>query len=238
MTMSGQSTKTRKPRHPRITYVGKRSDLTVWLVDGSYVRKNIDEEFSNFGHHYTFTEIPKGELWLDSETDADEQKFYIGHMLVEYHLREKGVDSETARQRANAHERRFRIKAGDLRKVKRGKLVPQPDAVHDRLWKTLSNGVKVWFVKGRLVRSVYDIEFTEGGHEHVYEFVPHNEVWIDNDVHQDEQGFVLLHELHERNLMADGSDYDSAHAEASRIERYYRNHPAELHEALTKEGWE
>ena len=98
--------------------------------------------------------------------------------------------------------------------------------------------MKVWFVKGRLVRSVYDIEFTEGGHEHVYEFIPRDEVWIDNDVHQDEQGYVLFHELHERNLMANGQNYDTAHEESSRLERYYRNHPAGLHEALTKEGWE
>src|SRR5438105_15663876 len=138
----------KKPRHPRVKYLGKRGDLAVWLVDGSYVRKNIDEEFSNFGHHYTFTEIPKRELWLDSETDPDEQKFYIGHLRVEYHLREKGIDDDAARKRANAHERRMRLRAGDLRKVKRGKLVPQPDAVHDRLWKALGNGVKVWFVKG------------------------------------------------------------------------------------------
>src|SRR2546423_8816555 len=103
-----------KLRQPREKYLGKRADLTVWLVDGAYVRKNLDEEFSNFGHHYTFDEIPKGELWMDAETQPDEQKFYIGHMLVEYGLRAKGVDSETARARANAHERRQRIRAGDL----------------------------------------------------------------------------------------------------------------------------
>ena len=218
-------------REPRLKKLGTRNGLTILLVDGAYVRKNLDEEFSNFGHHYTFDQIPRGELWLDIETDPDEQKFYIGHMLVEYRAREKGVDSETARQRANA-------RAGDLRKVKRGKELPQPAAVHDRLWKVLPDGLQVWFVKGRLVRSVYDIEFTEGGHEHVYEYVPHNELWIDNDIHQEEQGFVVFHELHERNLMAKGWKYDDAHEEASRRERYYRNHPAELHEALTKEGWE
>ena len=225
-------------REPRLKKLGTRNGLTILLVDGAYVRKNLDEEFSNFGHHYTFDEIPRGELWIDTETDPDEQKFYIGHMLVEYRAREKGVDAETARQRANAHERKQRIRAGDLRKVKRGKELPQPAAVHDRLWKVLPDGLQVWFVKGRLVRSVYDIEFTEGGHEHVYEYVPHNELWIDNDIHQEEQGFVVFHELHERNLMAKGWKYDDAHAEASRRERYYRNHPAELHEALTKEGWE
>jgi hypothetical protein len=228
----------RKPRHPRTKYLGTRNGLTAWLVDGSWVRKNIDEEFSNFGHHYTYDEIPKGELWLDAECDPDERKFYLGHMRVEYHLREKGVDDETARNKANAHERKLRLQAGDLRRVKQGRELPQPHAVHDRLWKTLGNGVKVWFVKGRLVRSVYDIEFTEGGHEHVYEFVPRDEVWIDNDIHPDEQGFVLFHELHERALMAKGKDYDTAHEESSRLERYYRIHPAELHDALKKEGWE
>jgi hypothetical protein len=93
-------------------------------------------------------------------------------------------------------------------------------------------------VNGRLVRSAFDIEFTEGGHEHVYEYVPRGEVWIDDDIHDDELGFVLFHELHERNAMAKGVDYDTAHEEASRLERHYREHPAELHEALAAEGWE
>src|SRR2546423_5942541 len=105
-------TKHRRP--PYVRCLERRGPLAVWLVDGSYVRKNVDEEFSNFGHHYTFSEIPKGELWLDRESDPDEQRFYVGHMLVEYHLREKGVDEETARKRANAHERRQRVRAGDL----------------------------------------------------------------------------------------------------------------------------
>src|SRR6266498_4830646 len=73
-----QKTPAQKPREPRVKRVGSRNGLTVWLVDGSWVRKNIDEEFSNFGHHYTYDEIPKGELWLDDETDPDERKFYVG----------------------------------------------------------------------------------------------------------------------------------------------------------------
>src|SRR5205823_4199696 len=50
----------RQIRHPRVKYLGRRGGLSAWIVDGSYVRKNIDEEFSNFGHHYSFNEIPKG----------------------------------------------------------------------------------------------------------------------------------------------------------------------------------
>jgi len=175
---------------------------------------------------------------MDQETDPDEQNFYIHHMQIEYRLMAKGTDEDTAREKANESERKERIKAGDLKKVKKGKNLPQPDAVHSRLWKALSNGVKVWFVKGRLVRSVFDIEFTEGGHEHVYEFIPQNEVWIDDDIHQDELAFILFHELHERNLMANGMNYDHAHEESSKKEHYYRDHPAELHAALIEEGWE
>jgi hypothetical protein len=111
--------------------------VSVWLVDGAYVRKNLDGEFSNCGHHYSCSVIPDN----------------------------------------------MRLKAGDVCKLNQGKKTPRAKLVHARLWKALGNGVHVWFVKGRLVRSMYDVEFTEGGHDYVYEFVPPNEVWIDDDVH-------------------------------------------------------
>ena len=88
------------------------------------------------------------------------------------------------------------------------------------------------------MRSGFDVEFTTGGHDHVYEYVPEDEVWIDNDVSEAERGFVLLHELYEQNLMGSGWDYDHAHAEANRIEFYCRNNPGELHMKLAQAGWE
>ena len=228
----------RKRRLPYVRRLERRGPLDVWLVDGSYVRKNIDEEFSNFGHHWSFSEIPEREIWLDHESDPDELKFFIRHAVLERRLMRQGKDYDAARRKANREERKMRASSGDLRKVTDGKSLPRAERVHERLWKKLPNGVSVWFVKGRLVRSVFDVEFTEGGHEHVYEYVPRGEVWIDDDIHDDELGFVLFHELHERNLMAKGMDYDAAHEESSRLERYYREHPAELHQALADEGWE
>jgi hypothetical protein len=225
-------------RSPYLRRLERRGPLSIWLVDGAEVRKNIDIEFSNFGSHYTIDEIPQNEIWLDAETDQDEQRFFIRHALTERKLLKAGKDAEVARKTANHEERRMRVAAGDLRKVSRGHALPDANAVRREIWKTLPSGVLVWFVKGRLVRSVYDIEFTEGGHEHVYEYIPRGEVWIDDDIHEDERGFVLFHELHERNLMADGMDYDTAHAESSKLELHYRNHPDQLHEALAAEGWE
>jgi hypothetical protein len=127
---------------------------------------------------------------------------------------------------------------GYIRKVThQGKELPDASTVHEHLWKKLENGVSVWIVNGRLVRSAFDIDFTAGGHDHVYEFVPEGEVWIDDAIQEKERGFVLLHELHERNRMAEGLPYIKAHTESSRLKFRCRHHPDELHDALTTEGW-
>ena len=126
----------------------------------------------------------------------------------------------------------------DVGRLTRGGNPPDPARVHVRLWKHLTSGVSVWIVDGRLVRSVFDVDFTEGGHDHVYGFVPANEVWIDNDLAFAERPYVLLHELHERNLMAGGWDYGRAHEDSSRLEYRCRHNPGELRPALAKEGWE
>ncbi len=208
------------------------------MVDGTYVRTYLDEEFTNYGHHYSFDCIPANEFWLDKEAQPDEQGFFIDHLLMEHKLMAKGVPYDEALEAADKAEMAERKKAGDVKKLTKGGSLPDPRQVHQRLWKTLESGVVVWIVDGRLVRSVFDVDFTEGGHDHVYEFVPENEVWIDNDLEEAERPYVLLHELHERNLMSKGWTYSNAHEDSSQLEYHCRHHPNELHSALAKEGWE
>jgi hypothetical protein len=227
-----------KLKAPYIKKLKQRGRLSIWIVDGAYVRTNKDEEWDNYGHHYTFKFIPRDEIWLDQQADPDEQKFYVTHCLVERRLMMQGKDEDTARKEANKAERAARRRAGDVKKLTQGHELPDPEKVHVRLWKKLENDVSVWIVNGRLVRSVFDIDFTQGGHEHVYEFIPRNELWIDDDVTDAERAYVLLHELHERNIMEKGTDYERAHAESSKLELYHRKHPDKLHEALANEGWE
>ena len=180
----------------------------------------------------------KDELWIDQATNTDDQRFFIDNMLVMNRLIAKGVPVRKALAAAELEERRERRRAGDLSRVTdHGKKMPEGKDVHIQLWKKLENGISVWIVDGRLVRSLFDIEFTEGGHDHVYEFVPPNEIWIDNDLEEEERPYVLVHELHERNLMAKGWTYNKAHADSSRLEYHCRHHPDELHDALVKEGW-
>jgi hypothetical protein len=228
-----------KLKLPYLEKIDERGKLKVWIVDGSYIRGHIDEEFTNFGQHYSFPYIPENELWIEKETHDDERRFFIDHLLVEHRLMEKGVSYDNALVEADKVERRERRRAGDVRRLTHhGKDLPDGREVHQRLWKKLEKGISVWIVNGRLVRSVFDIDFTEGGHDYVYEFVPEKEVWIDDDIEEKERGYVLLHELHERNRMASGWPYNKAHAESSHIEYRCRHHPDELHEALAAEGWE
>ncbi len=223
---------------PYLKNVGQRGKIAIWVVDGTYVRTHLDEEFSNFGQHFVFDCIPENEFWLDREAKEDEQKFFIDHLLVEHTLMSKGVPYDDALEAADKTETAERKRSGDVHKLTKGGNLPDPAKVHVSLWKKLTSGVSVWIVDGRLVRSVFDIDFTEGGHDHVYEFVPTNEVWIDNDLEAAERPYVLLHELHERNLMAKGWTYDKAHEDSSKIEYHYRHNPEELHAALAEEGWE
>jgi hypothetical protein len=215
-----------------------RGDFQVWIVDGAYIRGHMDEEFTNFGQHYRYPYIPDKEFWIDKEAEHDERSFFIDHLLVEYNLMSKGASYADAITKADQVERKERRRAGDIRKLTTpGGGLPDASKVHESLWKKLENGISVWIVNGRLVRSVFDIDFTAGGHDHVYEFVPTGEVWIDDAIEEKERGFVLLHELHERNRMSTGIPYSQAHNESSRLEFHCRHHPDELHDALAAEGW-
>jgi hypothetical protein len=226
------------PKSPYLEKIERRGKFDIWIVDGTAIRGHKDEEFTNFGQHLRYPYIPENEFWLDREAAQDERRFFIEHLLVEHRLMARGMDYDAALEIADRAERKERRRAGDLRILTHGgKTLPDSHNVHDHLWKKLESGLSVWIVNGRLVRSAFDIDFTEGGHDLVYEFVPSNEVWIDDDIEETERPYVLLHELHERNLMAKGMPYFKAHDDSSRLEYHCRRHSDELHDALAKEGW-
>jgi len=222
---------------PYVEETESRGRIRVWLVDGVYIRARIDEEFTNFGQHYRFRYVPENEFWIDRGASLGEQRIYIDHLLVEHRLMEKGLSYSDALDAADRAEMAERKRKGYARGIVRSGTLPDVSRVHVRLWKKLETGVSVWIVDGRLVRSAFDVDFVEGGHDYVYEFVPFDEVWIDDTVEEGERPYVLLHELHERNLMVKGWDYDRAHNDASKIEYHCRHNPEELHTALVNENW-
>jgi hypothetical protein len=218
--------------------LGKFSGFKVWIVDGKYIRDNIEEEFTNYGEHKMFIFIPEDEFWIDKERNPGEEKYFIDSMLVINRLMSKGISYRKALGVADRIEKRERSKSGLMKKElkikkSKGNILK---TVYKSLIKEYSNGkIKIWVINGELVRDLFFIDFTEGGHDKVYNFIPENEVWIDDDLDLAERKFVILHELHERNLMSRGKDYDHAHNSSSKIEYYCRRHPKKLDRHLRKE---
>lgn len=225
-------------KKPYIKKYGKVSNFIVWIVDGKYIRRDMDEEFTNFGQHYQFNFIPKNEFWIDKEHAEGEERYYIDEML----LMERFLSAGTSRKKAveatdkkiKSERAKSELMMAELEKMKHHENVLED--VHKKLLKEYCRGdVKVWIVNGEIVRDLFFLDFTEGGHDKVYHFIPEGEVWLDDDVIPEERKFVLLHEMHERNLMARGMNYNSAHESASKIEYYCRLHPEKVDGKLKEE---
>ncbi len=209
--------------------------VSVWVVDGVYIRTHIDIEFDNYGQWWDFTYIPKNEGWLDRETEPDEWSFFLTRMEMERRLLRQHVAQQLVWPRARRAEQALRN--CDLRELDNGGR-RDPKRAHRKPWKKLRSGVSVWIVSGRLVRSGFDLDFTAGGHDLVYpRYVPRGEVWIDDDTAEGERPFVLIHELRERELMKKGRSYPAAHASANRFESACRRGLMDLEEALETVGW-
>ena len=190
-------------KQPYLKKIGMFSGFDVWIVDGEYIRTNIDEEFTNFGQHLRFKFIPKSEFWIDKEFSKGETEYFVNHMLIEWHLMHAGRSYDHAIGVADKNEITERKKSELMMKVTSESEWKHKEVPKEIYKKRIKNYEypKIWIISGELVRDLYFIDFTEGGHHFVYDFVPFHEVWLDDDLNHDEIKFVLLHELHERYLM-------------------------------------
>lgn len=220
-----------------IKKIGSRGKIIIWLVDGNKIRRDLDIEFTNFGQHFRFPFIPEYEFWLDKEAVPNERRFFIEHLLTEWRLMKDNLSYFEASEVANKKELSEREKAGDLKKVtdENGQLLI--NKLRCRFLKKVNDKISIWLVFGRLVRSVFHVEFTEGGHDLVYKYIPKNEVWLDNDLLFQERPYVILHELYERSLMEKGIGYDEAHDKANEIEWQSRHDGKKLKENLALLGF-
>jgi len=226
---------------PYLKKYGEVDEFIVWIVDGFYIRQNIDIDFNNFGQHCRFKYIPKNEFWLDRQTEsnAGEEKYFIEHLLVEHKLMAAGKDYNDALDEGNQAEMEIRGKDQRVKKLKERLKTDRNfvlQKIRQKLLPEYSNEkIRTFVVDSFLVRSLFYIDWVAGGHDKIYPaFIPTNELWIDNDLVDEERRFVILHELHERRLMSFDNDYEKAHASALKIENHCHKNPAEL-EAKIKE---
>ncbi len=225
---------------PYLEKYGEASGITVWIVDGYYIRQHIDINFNNFGQHYRFNFIPKDEFWLDRQAHPGEERYYIEHLLAEHKLMAEGMDYNDAIDEGDKVEMELRNEDPRVKRLKELLKTDRPEVLKEvrlELLKDYTNAVvKTCVVDSFLVRSLFYVDWVAGGHDKVYPaFVPANEVWLDNDIVDEERKFVLLHELHERFWMSQGWEYDKAHNSALEVEAYCHKHPAELENNIQEE---
>jgi len=189
-------------------------NIKIYEVDGEDIRTNLEPNFNNFACNVDFDIIPEDELWLDVEMDPGEVKFYITRMLAKKRMVDIGYDKDDADDISNFIELSERQKSNKYKEYKNGNITKELKL------KVLSNykDVTIYLVDGELVRDFFYEDFTEGGHHFVYPWIPEKEVWVDDDLKEEEIPAVVFHELFERLMMVDGETYDKAHIEALRFE--------------------
>ena len=214
----------------------------VWMVDGAYVRKHMDPDFSNCAHGYKAAYIPREEIWLDWVTAPEQEvHFFLYGLLIEIELLKSGVPMPQAIDIAAGEERRERAEAKQLPRPKQSDLTDTTDigARIRKLGRAVLDGreVVVWAVSGERVRDRRDPTFWSGAHYLIDYYVPEPEVWVEDGMPRLETMLTTYHELRECRRMMHGAEYDVAHAEAAAAEMVYRQSPELLPAALRALGF-
>ena len=95
---------------PRLRLLGRGEGLLVYLVDGEYVRNELDIDFVNGGNGAVYSHyIPLDEIWIDDAQRSLDRTATALHELVERDLMlHHGRSYDSAHDLANMYERSFR----------------------------------------------------------------------------------------------------------------------------------
>jgi hypothetical protein len=230
------------PNHNKDPYLTKLDQVgphEVWLVDGGFVRKNYEEEFTNYGEERDPMfrgKIPRDEFWIEVGSSPDEFQFFIDKMLAESYFLSKLMPHIKAERESMKIEKASRERA----RRDRAPYIKGRENVHvgELQYPNLkTKGIKIFLVDGKRVRDGFDNYFAHGGHCLVYQdYVPDGEIWIDATAPKNEHDFLLIHELNEYNMMSEGKSYEKAHPIASKIEYACRWSPQEKEKQMIELG--
>ncbi len=70
--------------------VGERDGISVWIVDGYLVRKNVYPDFGFSGNDLAYHFIPPHEIWIDGQISCEETEYSIALELRERKLMAEG----------------------------------------------------------------------------------------------------------------------------------------------------
>jgi|GEM_PF-5116344 len=83
-------------------------EFKIFLVNGEFVRNNLEIDFTMGSNPHVSNFIPKGEIWLDDRLTENDIAALIHHEIVEARLMRKGMGYEEAHALATSSEIKFR----------------------------------------------------------------------------------------------------------------------------------
>lgn len=209
---------------------GRREGQAIWIVDGARVRRDVFDEFLQGGNDQRYRFVPQNEIWIDGSTSVEEYIYAVMHELHERRqMLTKGISYDRAHQESLMLElqarRRNRIVC-DQHELKLPALPPldstgnqEIEDIGDKV--TLRDvyraqlparqGVQLWVVDGAIIRRDIYPDFGFSGNDLYFQFIPHAEIWIDDQVNCAEMEYQIMHQLRERAEMAKGADASTAY---------------------------
>ena len=82
--------------------------MEVWIVDGKWIRENLEIDFTQGGNGEKYHFVPRNEIWIDNGLNEDEILPTLLHELVEQRLMAGGLDYERAHDVSSAIELAYR----------------------------------------------------------------------------------------------------------------------------------
>lgn len=79
---------------------GTRNGISIWVVDGYMVRKNIYPDFGFSGNDMAYKFIPAGEIWIDGQVSCEETEYSIALEMKERQLMREGKSYSDAYEEA------------------------------------------------------------------------------------------------------------------------------------------
>lgn len=200
-----------KSFNPRLRSLGHRSPYLIYLVDDEQIRNQSLplQEFGGFATHLNFPAfIPREEIWIGKSVPRPEIDLYVINAITQLKAASSLNDFSLIYDAGLTEERIQRASHVD-------------DVLYQRHFGEMRNAhqpLDVWLINGKYVRDHFKIDFVEGGHGIVYDFVPLDEIWIESTLTETEIPVIILHEYVEYHLMSKGLNYHQAHSIAARIE--------------------
>ncbi|TMC55609.1 MAG: hypothetical protein E6J26_07840 [Chloroflexi bacterium] len=98
--------------------------LTIWIVDGCHVRRDIFPDFGFSGNDLSYKFIPHNEIWVDTLVDCFELEYQIAHQRAMRASLARGTKEEDAWSKGDAAQRRLRRSDESQSRRKEAQMAP------------------------------------------------------------------------------------------------------------------